>query len=63
MAGLLGMKQITDYVSRSEVTVLKLHREYGFPAVKIGGTWESDTELIDKWRRTIIESHRETGID
>ena len=55
MAGLSGMKDITNYCNRSETTVLKWIREAAFPAVKIkGNSWESDTEEIDAWRRELI---------
>jgi len=63
MAALVGMIEIAQYVRRSEATVLKLHREYEFPAVKIGGTWESDTAKIDQWRLSMIDTHREKGVD
>ena len=50
------MKAICSYVNRSEVTLLKWIRELRFPSTKIGGgIWESDTELIDRWRRQQIE--------
>lgn len=47
---LSGMKAITDYMQRSEESVLRLIREFGFPAKKILGVWESDTEMIECWR-------------
>jgi len=54
MPGLSGMKEISGYFRRSEATLLKLIRDEDFPARKFGGIWESDTELIDKWRREKI---------
>ena len=54
MASLSGMKAICQYMNRSEPTILKLIREEGFPAKKICGGWESDTDLIDRWRRKKI---------
>jgi len=51
MAGLTGMKAICKYVNRSEPSVLMMVRKYDFPAGKIEGIWESDTEIIDAWRR------------
>jgi hypothetical protein len=51
---LSGMDEIGEYVRRSPVTVLDWIRNMGFPASKIGGIWESDTFLIDKWRRKQI---------
>ena len=55
MSGLAGMKEICRYMSRSESTVLGLIRDCDFPAFKInGGTWESDTDLIETWRKEQI---------
>lgn len=52
MAGLTGMKAICEYMNRSESTVLMLIRDCDLPACKIGGgIWESDTDLIDDWRK------------
>ena len=52
---LTGMKQITGYYQYSEATILKMIQERSFPARKIsGGIWESDTDLIDNWRRDQI---------
>ncbi len=59
MAGLSGMKEITDHCKRSESTILKLIREEKFPAEKVGGIWESDTDLIDDWRKKLIVSKKE----
>ena len=50
MAGLYGVKAITEYVEMSESTVMKWIRNEGLPAAKIGGTWVSDTLMINKWR-------------
>lgn len=49
------MDEIGDYVRRSSVTILDWIRNMGFPATKIGGIWESDTALIDEWRRDQIQ--------
>ena len=55
MAGLTGMKAICEYMNRSEATVLMLISACALPACKLGGgIWESDTELIDKWRKEQI---------
>ena len=50
MAGLCGVKAITEYVEMSESTVMKWINREGLPAAKIGGTWVSDTLMINKWR-------------
>lgn len=55
MSGLTGMKEICRYMSRSEPTVLGFIRDCDLPAFKIsGGIWESDTDLIDAWRKEQI---------
>lgn len=54
MGGLSGMKEIARHCNRSESTILIWIRERAFPAEKITGSWESDTELIDQWRKEQI---------
>ena len=56
MAGLSGLKEIAAHMRKSETTVLKLHREYALPMRKVGGVWESHTESIDRWVRSLVES-------
>ena len=56
---LVGMAAICAYVGYSEKTVLELIRLEGLPARKMLGTWESDTLLIDRWRRQRINQQRE----
>ncbi|MFH0995787.1 MAG: hypothetical protein V1844_09865 [Pseudomonadota bacterium] len=51
---LSGMKAITEYAQRGEATILKLIRDYGFPAHKLLGIWESDKLLIDEWRLKLL---------
>jgi predicted DNA-binding transcriptional regulator AlpA len=52
---LLGMKEISNHMRMSESTVLKLIREEGFPAKKVGGQWISDITAIKKWRIAVLE--------
>ena len=54
MASLPGMKRIAAYCDRSEATVLQWIRTLEFPAAKLTGSWESDTELVDEWRKCQI---------
>lgn len=61
-SALTGMKEITSFVGRSESTVLDWVRKYGFPAKKIGGQWESDCSLIEKWRLRQIETQSNEAI-
>lgn len=56
MPCLPGMKSIAQYCNRSESTILLWIRTIGFPATKFSGSWESDTELIDEWRKKIIKN-------
>lgn len=51
---LSGMDEISGYARRSSATLLDWIRNMSFPATKIGGIWESDTCLIDQWRREQI---------
>jgi len=50
MASLSGMDAIAAYAKRSKNTTRRLIKSDNFPAVKMLGTWESDTDLVDKWR-------------
>ncbi len=56
---LVGMAEICAYMQRSEKTMLDLIKNESFPAKKLGGIWESDTLLADKWRRKRINQERE----
>lgn len=56
MPGLQGMKAICDYTNRSESTILIWIRTLAFPAIKITGSWESDSDLIDEWRKSQIKN-------
>jgi predicted DNA-binding transcriptional regulator AlpA len=53
---LSGMKAISEYTQRGESTILKLIKEFNFPASKILGIWESDKLLIDKWRLDLLSN-------
>lgn len=62
MATLSGMKEICNYVRRSEATVLDWIKNMDFPAKKLSGIWESDRELIDDWRRNQINGGEKTAL-
>ncbi|MBU0994868.1 MAG: hypothetical protein KJ737_20445 [Proteobacteria bacterium] len=51
---LTGSKEIQQFVGRSWTVIYKWIREMEFPAVKIDGIWESDSELILEWRKRQI---------
>lgn len=56
MAHLRGMTEIVNYTRRSESTIIGLIHNSNFPAKKISSRiWESDTDLIDAWRKNQIE--------
>lgn len=52
---LIGMDEITEYAGRGEKVIGRWIANDGFPAVKVDNRWESNTLLIDKWRRRRIE--------
>jgi hypothetical protein len=54
---LSGKKEISRFVGRSWEVVYRWINERDFPARKVDGIRESDTELIIQWRqRQIMES-------
>ena len=54
-----GMKAICDYTGFSPPTLLKWHRDEGFPMTQIEkeGIWISDKESIERWRQRRIDPH------
>lgn len=55
---LKGMLEIRKYANRSEATIISWIYTEGFPAKKLPGSaiWESDTDLIDAWRKRLLEA-------
>ncbi|MFZ4436796.1 MAG: hypothetical protein ACOYOS_00050 [Syntrophales bacterium] len=53
---LVGKKEIAAYVRRSWMTIRRWVLADQFPAKKIDGVWESDTALVDDWKRAKIKS-------
>lgn len=51
---LTGKKDISKYAKRSWQTILLWIKHERFPACKIYGIWESDTDLIDAWKKSKI---------
>jgi len=51
---LIGKKEIEKFTQRNWRVIKLLIETKGFPAVKLGGRWESDTELIRQWRKKQI---------
>lgn len=54
---LFGLEEIAFYFESSPNTIRHLVRKENFPAVKLNGRWESNTELIDKYQQKRVESH------
>lgn len=52
---LSGRKEIMCHVRRAWPTIRKWIKHQHFPARKIDGQWESDTTLIDEWRKKQIQ--------
>lgn len=49
-----GKKQIISFVGRFWKTIKDWIDNHNFPAKKIDGIWESDSEMITAWRRKRI---------
>jgi hypothetical protein len=62
MAALVGMKEIANYVRRSESTVIIWISQMEFPAKKIGGIWETTTEKADAWKQGRFEVEEKKGL-
>jgi hypothetical protein len=56
---LVGKKEITAYVRRSWVIIRRWTLKDNFPARKIDNVWESNTDLVDEWKRTKIKPCQE----
>jgi len=46
--GILGIKEVADYLNMKEQTVYRLVQQRKIPALKIGGQWKVKAEHIDK---------------
>jgi len=60
MTALRGREEIEKAAGRSWPIVLRLIKNHGFPATRLGGIWESDTELIAEWKRKYIVKNLST---
>jgi len=63
---LSGMNAIRDFcrsiqLASTEATVIMLIKNYGLPAKKMGGVWQSDKGLILDWRKLYIAGKIEVG--
>lgn len=55
---LSGKKEIMVYIRRGWPILRNWIERRSFPARKIDGVWESDTALIDEWRRGQISAKK-----
>ena len=46
--GILGIKEVADYLNMKEQTVYRLVQQRKIPALKIGGQWNVKAEHLDK---------------
>ena len=46
--GIMGIKEVADYLNMKEQTVYRLVQQKKIPALKIGGQWKTKKEHIDK---------------
>ena len=46
--GIMGIKEVADYLNMKELTVYRLVQQRKIPALKIGGQWKAKKEHIDK---------------
>ena len=57
---LVGVRAITRYAPMGPQTFYKLHREHGFPAMRMpDGRWCTTKVLIDEWVRVQCKAQRE----
>ena len=58
---LIGKKEIEECARRNWRVIKVLIETKGFPAIKVGGRWESDTELIRQWRHEQIKNAKKSS--
>ena len=46
--GIMGIKEMADYLNMKEQTVYRLVQQKKIPAIKIGGQWKAKRDHIDK---------------
>mgnify|MGYP000143725299 FL=1 len=53
--GILGIKQVADYLNIKEQTVYRLVQTGKIPAVKFGGSWKVKQDHLEKMFDQILE--------
>jgi excisionase family DNA binding protein len=49
LAQIMTTKEMAKYLKLHEITICKLCKEGKIPAIRIGGVWRFDKEVIDAW--------------
>jgi excisionase family DNA binding protein len=47
-SGIMGIKEMADYLNMKEQTVYRLVQQKKIPAIKIGGQWKVKQQHLDK---------------
>ena len=53
--GILGIKEVADYLDIKEQTVYRLVQQRKIPALKIGGQWKIKGEHLDQMFEKILQ--------
>lgn len=56
---LCGMKEISNYIGRSECTTLEFIKTLGFPATKLDQAWIAYEDEIDDWWKSQLSDENE----
>lgn len=57
------MDEITAYAGRDLRVVKDAISSKGFPAIKVHGRWESNTQLVDDWQRRNVQREVESRLE
>jgi len=57
--GILGIKEVADYLNIKEQTVYRLVQERKIPALKIGGQWRIKGEHLEQMFEEILQGKLE----
>ncbi len=58
MAKIMTTKEVSEYLKLHEITICKYAAQGKIPAIRIGGVWRFDKDIIDRWIKGVQkESH------
>ena len=49
MAQIMTTRELAEYLRLHQITICKLSKQGKIPAIRIGGVWRFDKEVIDEW--------------